>query len=156
MTTFQRERAHDVYCEMEPLLRKHWEEIAHYADIKLNPDTAFYTAMEDAGALRVFTARDDFRKLVGYAVYFVKRNPHYRDSLQAVQDILFLEPANRGTTVGYRLIKFADDGLRDEGVQVVYQHVKAKPELDFGPLLEKQGYVMVDKIFAKRLDKETA
>ena len=68
-----------------------------------------------------------------------------------MQDILFLLPEFRGSTVGFRLVKFCDEQLRAEGVQVVYQHVKnAHPML--GAVLSRVGYEPVETIYAKRLD----
>lgn len=150
--TFQRERAQDVFQEMLPLLEKHWEEIAHFKDILLEPDTETYFRMEDMGILRVFTARDENGILIGYNVFFIKHNLHYKSSLNALQDILFIHPDYRKGTIGTRLIKWCDEELRAEGVQVVYQHLKAKKELDFSALLERIGYHFVDKIYARRLD----
>lgn len=144
---FRRERAQDIFEEAAPLLRQHYAEIAHYQDIPLEPDLAQYAAVEEAGCLRVFTARDD-SGLIGYAVFFVRRNLHYRSSLQAVQDILYVDPGKRG--FGARFIHWCDEQLRKESVQVVYHHVKAAH--DFGALLERFGYQLVDKIYARRLD----
>lgn len=154
-----------LWNEALPLLHKHWEEIAHYSDIPLDPDRPVYEASQDAGILRVFTARDDstddasyvsdatftrrVKPLLGYAIFFVRPSPHYKGSVQAAQDVLYLDKSVRGGT-GYKFIAWCDDQLRAEGVQAVYHHVKAAH--DFGKLLERQGYELVDKIFAKRLD----
>lgn len=145
----QRERVAEVWDEMQPLLVAHWDEIAHYHDIPLNIDREGYEAVERAGALRIFTVRAD-GQLVGYAVFVVRRNMHYLDSLQAVQDVLFLHPAWRRANVGRELIEFADEMLRRDGVQVVYQHVKLA--YDFGPLLERMGYERIETIWGRRLD----
>jgi hypothetical protein len=146
---FQRERFLDVVKEAAPLLVRHWKEIAHYQDIVLDPDVSAYHYLEKCGGLRVFTARDE-GKLAGYVVFFVRHNMHYKESLQAVQDVLFLdEPYRKGFT-GIKLIKYADESLADDGVQVVYHHVKAAH--DFGPILERMGYRLVDLIYARRLD----
>lgn len=148
--SFQRERASpDLFLEIAPLLVAHFTEIAHFSDIELNPDYSLYLAMEDGGGLRVYTARRSDGELIGYAIFFVRRNPHYRTSLQAVQDILFVRPDQRGVT-GARLIMYADAELKREGVQAVMHHVKAAH--NFGPLLERLGYQLVDLIYAKRLD----
>lgn len=88
--------------------------------------------------------------LVGYALFFVRSNPHYKSSVQAVQDVIYLAPGVRGGT-GYKFIAWCDAQLAAEGVQAVYQHVKAAH--DFGRLLERQGYELVDFIYAKRLDR---
>ncbi len=149
MITYQREDWEATYAEAEPLLRRHYAEIAHYQDIPLNPDLEYYRSI--APFLRVFSAREDDH-LVGYATYVVKKNQHYQDSLQAWQDILFVAPEHRNARVGYHLIRTSDRALQEEGVQVVYQHVKDKH--NFGALLERQGYTLVDHIYGKRLDKE--
>ena len=85
--------------------------------------------------------------LVGYAVFFVRGNPHYKSSRQAVQDVLFLHKSARGN--GARFVAWCDHRLVEEGTEVVYHHVKAAH--DFGVMLERQGYELVDKVYAKRL-----
>lgn len=149
MITFQREKADTLIEEIKPLLDLHWNEISHYPDIPLDPDYEKYIEIEKTGTLRCFTVRLD-NKLIGYVIYFVCENLHYKSSLQAVQDILFIQPDQRGILLGMKLLKFANDELRNEGVQVDYQHIKAKH--NFGPMLERLGYELVDLIYAKRLD----
>ena len=150
ISAFQREAVNGLWQEVVPLLESHWREIAHYPDIKLNPDIEAYNTLESKGLLRCYTARVN-GVLVGYAVYVVRGNPHYLDSLQAVQDVLFVLPEYRQSRIGIRLIKFSDEQLAGEGVQVVMQHVKVAH--DFGPLLERLGYEKVEYIFSKRLDR---
>lgn len=148
---FQREIATPDFCdELKPLLQKHYLEIAHYQDIPLDPDFGQYVKSEEIGMLRCFTARDETSKLCGYAIFFVRKNLHYRSSLQAVQDILFLSPEHRNAGFGARFISFCDSELKKESVQAVYHHVKEAH--NFGPLLEKIGYKLVDLIYARRLD----
>jgi GNAT superfamily N-acetyltransferase len=146
--SYQREQVGDVIEEIKPLLALHWREIAHYQDIALDPDWEFYRR---APAVRVYTARLD-GELIGYGVFFLAPNRHYKQSIQAVQDILFLHPDHRGGRTGYRLIKFCDEQAKAEGAQAIYHHVKSAH--DFGPLLGALGYELVDLIYAKRLDKE--
>lgn len=148
--TFQRERLTDIRAEIEPLLELHWREIAHYQDIPLDPDWMLYEHSEDSGILRTYTARHD-GLLAGYGVFFLRHAPHYRNSIQAVQDVLFLVPEMRKTTSGNALIAYADEQLAAEGAQVVYHHQKAQhPAL--GMVLKRRGYEIVDIIWAKRLD----
>lgn len=148
--TFQKEElTPDLFAELLPLLNAHYKEIAHHQDIPFDPNLAGYKALSDEGALRIFTARADDRELIGYSVYFLRNNLHYQSSLQAVQDILYVRPDSRG--IGARLIKWCDTQLKRDGVQVVYQHVKAAH--NFGPMLERFGYELVDLIYSRRLDK---
>lgn len=146
---FEREKLMDWFDEAMPLFEKHFSEVSHFQDIALDINKESYRQIEEAGVLRTYTVRKD-GKLVGYSIYFVKANIRYQKSVQAVQDVLFIDPDHRG--VGRKLIEFADRQLQAEGVQVVYHHVKTKPELNFGPLLERMGYQHVDQIYAKRLD----
>lgn len=147
-TTVQLEKASDIIEEIKPLLQLHWREVAHYEDIPLDPD---YDTYRRSTALRVFTARKD-TALVGYAVFAVGRHQHYRTCLQAVQDIVFVDPRDRGG-VGRQLVRAAEEQFRKEGVQVVYQHQKiAHPAL--GELLRSEGYEPIEVLWAKRLDKE--
>lgn len=148
-TTFQEENIRTLWAEVYPLLVKHWVEIASDADITLAPDIALYEALSDAGMLRVYTARVD-AQLVGYAAYVVRPHIHYRDSLQAQQDVLFVLPEHRRGLLGVKLIRYADEQLTALGVQKVYQHVKVAH--DFGPVLERLGYTLIERIYARRLD----
>jgi hypothetical protein len=151
--TFQAEHLRDVWEELLPLLATHYEEVAHYQDIPLSVERAAYEGMADLGILKVYTARAE-GELIGYGVFIVKRSPHYNTSLQAVQDVVFVAPEYRHGAIGTNLLIFCDVELRKLGVQVVYHHVKVKPHLDFGPLLERNGYELIDKIYGKRLDQE--
>lgn len=147
----QRELLTDaLWNEAMPLLVAHWREIAHYPDIILDPDRDQYLALEDLGVIRCFTARLE-RKLVGYAVFFVRPALHYAGSVQAYQDVLYLDPSVRGGA-GIRFVRWCDEQLEKSAIQVVYHHVKHAH--NFGPLLERLGYELVDLIYARRLDKE--
>lgn len=148
-TYFQEERVSALWDESMPLLERHFDEIAHYKDIALAPDQVTYEEMERAGVLRCYTARHN-GELVGYAVFFVRPGMHYRHSLQAIQDVLFVVPERRVGTTGIRLIRFAEARLKALGVQVVYHHAKLTNRV--GELLVKLGYELVDQLYAKRLD----
>ena len=144
----QEERPSEIWDEILPMLHAHYEEVGHYKDIPLDPDKSVYLAMEEAGAIKVYTVREE-GKLIGYAAYFIRKHPHHKDSLQASQDIIYVDPKHRGG-VGKRLIKECDERLRELGVQVVYSHLKAKH--NFGPMLERMGYELQDLIYSRRLD----
>lgn len=138
--------------EMLPLWQAHYDEVAHFKDIPLDPNLAVYAGIAANGNLRIFTARqwsESGINLVGYQVFFLNANPHYKTSFQAVQDILFLDESVRKGMTGYRFIKWCDAQLKAGGVQVAIQHVKAKH--DFGRILERLGYGLQDLIYTRRL-----
>jgi GNAT superfamily N-acetyltransferase len=152
MIKVQQEQVSEIWGELIPLLEQHWREIAHYQDIALDVDREAYETLEHIGCIRCWTARAA-GALVGYVVFFVRPNMHYRASKQALQDVLFLLPEYRRGRAGVTLIRVAETRLRDEGVQVVYHHAK-KRHPRVGELLGRLGYDLVDEIWAKRLDRE--
>lgn len=171
MIQFARESlTDDLWAEALPLLEAHWKEVAHYQDIPLAVDRAVYDASDAAGAVRVFTARDITRethdiidgrhvygfgvnRLVGYALFFVRPHPHYAGSLQAAQDVIYLDPTCRGGN-GLRFMQFCETMLAKEGVQVVSQHLKIAHEHD--RTMRALGYEAMDVIWVKRLDMAAA
>jgi len=145
--TFTEELFKDMYQEAMPLVEKHYDEIAHYQDIPLDPDVEMYKSMEDIGILKVFTARKA-GNLVGYAVFIVKPNPHYKTSMQAIQDVIFIHPRYRG--FGRKFIDWIDQTIhKNYQTDVHYQHVKAAH--DFGKMLETLDYKLIDYIYGRRM-----
>ncbi len=151
--SFQREKMTADFIEvMNPLAEKHYREIAHYQDIPLVPNWQLYMSLEKDGVLRLFTVRNELWDLVGYGIFVVKNNLHYWTSVQASQDVIFLDKSARGYNTGAEFIAWCDEQLRIEGVQAVFHHVKAKA--NFGPkILEPLGYELIDMIYGRRLDK---
>jgi hypothetical protein len=145
---FRREPFDAIADELPMIFREHYNEIAHFKDIQLSPDYEKYSKMDAAGGMRIFTARSKVDgQLIGYAFFFVHPNIHYKSSKQAVQDLLFISKEKRG--FGRAFIAWCDERLKEERCEVVYHHVKAKH--NFGPLLEKLGYELVDLIYARRV-----
>ena len=64
----------DVKDECSELIAAHWREIAVWQDIPLDPDWAAYEFFEKGGALVIYTVRNDYNKLVGYAVFLMRKH----------------------------------------------------------------------------------
>lgn len=149
MITYQQESLVTTKEDARPLLEQHWEEIALNKDtIKLNPDWDAYADLEDAGVLKIFTARLD-GQLIGYFVVFVKEHLHYKDHLFAYNDILFLTKEYRKGFTGAKLMKFAEKCLKEDGVSVVI--VNTKRHKPFDVLLNWLGYKHIENIYSKVL-----
>lgn len=142
-----------IVDEIAPLLIKHWREIARNRDrIKLNPDYRVYTALGQQKRVRIFSARID-GVLCGYAIYFVKNHPHYKDHTWAVSDIFWIDPDMRGCGVGRGLFKFVEESLRMEGVHVMHTTSKsAHPAAR--QLLDSLGHELIEYGHAKVLQWE--
>ena len=147
--TYQQEFLVTTEKDARPLLEKHWQEIAvNKEHIKLNPDWEAYADLEAFGNLKIFTARDG-SALVGYFVVFVRNHIHYKDHLFAHNDILFLsEPYRKGFT-GIKLIKFAEECLKADGVSVLT--INTKTHKPFDGVLQRLGFNHVENIYSKLL-----
>lgn len=140
----------EIVKEIIPLLFLHWKEISADLDILLKPVWSDYEKASAAGVLRIYTIREN-GKLVGYSIFSVRPNSHYGESIQANNDIIWLAPELRGKLIGYKFIRWCDRQLRIvDKVQKVRHHVKLKH--NWGPLLERQGYVAEEVVYTKRLD----
>lgn len=138
--------------ELLPLFVEHDRAVAQFQDIRLNPNYEFYLSLEAAGRLRAFVARDaETNAALGYSAFIVMENPQRKESLIAQENVLFIHPEARG--FGGAFVDWCDFQLQSEGVQVVYRHVKPKPDLNFSPLLERKGYELAELVWAKRLDR---
>jgi GNAT superfamily N-acetyltransferase len=148
--SYQQEFLATCFDEAMPLFTAHWREVALDRDtIPLNIDRDYYEQAEASGALKVFTARAAGR-LVGYFALICIRSPHYKDHIFAMNDVLYVDPALRGIgRVAMRLVQFAEDHLRTDGVSLMI--VNTKVHKPFDRLLEAAGYTQAERLYRKRL-----
>lgn len=135
-------------AELVPMFAKHFDEVGLYKDIALDPDWDFYFQAQTANKLRIYTARDEQGKLIGYSVYFVGTHPHHRFSPQARHDLFFIPKENRG--FGFRFLRWCGEQLKAEGYKVEYMHVSAK--YDWSSMARRAGFEPVETVWARRLD----
>ena len=119
-------------------------------EIKLDPNWEEYGRLDAAGILRIFTARDN-GKLVGYFVLMVSQSVHYKAHKFATNDILFVLPDSRAGATGYKLIKFAEDHCKNDGVSLLM--VNTKVHLPFDSLMVGMGFDLIERIYSKFLGK---
>ena len=132
------------------LMRAHFEEVGHYQDLLIDPDFDRYRQIERDGKLRIHTVRMGY-DLVGYGIYIVATNIHYRTVLYGQQATLYMSPWVRKGWTGLRFLRWSEERLREDGCVVVSQHVKSRH--DFGAVLVRLGYELQDSIYTKRLDR---
>ena len=147
MTQFAEEMYDEVIDEIAPLFEQHWEEIALNKDkIKLSPDLSKYKALNDLGILRIFTARNE-GLLVGYFVVIAQPHLHYQEHTFAMNDIIYIHPDYRGSTVAYRMIKYVEKVLKKDGVSVLMINMKVFAPFD--NLLEKLQFTNTERVHSK-------
>lgn len=139
----------EIWADMQELLVEHYEEIAHdKAAIPLAPSRIRYDTMELRGELLVLGCRLDGR-LIGYSVFFVNRHIHYRNTLVAVNDVLFVTKPMRARRAGLLLILESEKRLRLRDVVKVVWHIK--PENDWSAVLLHRGYKPLETCYGKLL-----
>ena len=145
------EKLADVKNECDELITAHWREIAVWQDIPLDPDWVTYDALEKAGLLVIYTVRTENNKLVGYAVFIMRKHIHYKGHGWALNDIIWVHPDYRDGRIGKRLVAFWEEDLKARGIHVVHVNVKvAHPAL--GLVLKIARYKTVEHGLEKRLN----
>lgn len=155
--TFHQEKLSAVKAEAEPLLRRHWEEIAMDRDVvPLDPNWALYGQLEADGMLSITTARDPRIEvrgkdgaLIGYVCYIVAPALHYQSLVVADCDIFWLAPEYRGRMLGARLIAESEKPLPAMGANKVVNKVKLTH--DAGSMFERLGYKAIERVYTKLL-----
>ena len=150
MVTFAREDWVDARGDIESLTGAHYAEMTSFPDIPLDVDWAFYAAVADAGVLRTFTAREK-GLLIGYAIFVVRRHPHYQGHVWANNDVIWVHPDHRRGGGGRDFVRFISRSLEDGGADVIHMRTKIKhPELK--NLLESLGFFADEIGMSKRLN----
>jgi len=146
MITFQKEAPSPFADDAIQLFKDHYNEIAERTDvIDLDPNIEQYNFMFNKNMLEIHTARDD-GKLAGYSIWFVVNHIHYKKSLTATSDVLYISPDYRKGMFGYKFIKWTTDEIKKRKPQRILFHVK--PFLDYGHLLERLGGHFFEKSYS--------
>lgn len=128
------------------LWNEHWKETeVAYRNADMNPDFKQFAALESAGMSRYFTARVR-GELVGHLYFIVHTNRHTR-TLTAVEDFYFFMPEHRRGTDAIKLLRFAVDALKREGVQQVGMSSKLTGKKNIDPILKRVGFRHVANFF---------
>lgn len=138
----------DVWGDILPLLRLHWEEVGvNKEKIVLCPQVEEYKKLENLDCLHIVTAREQ-GKLIGYHVSLVKPHLHYGNTLHAFTDIYFIDPFYRNKPrIAWRLFNFIEKTLKDRGVVRII--TTTKTSLNKGRFLSALGYSETDVVYTK-------
>ena len=132
--------------ELQGLATREYDEVGQKDLLRLNIDWKRYCELDAAGKLATFIAKRD-GVIVGYAAFVVQTHIHYCDALVAANSAVYVVPEARIGRVALKLLRYAEIGLKAQGVKKIYYHVKQ--EKDFGRLLEHLGYRDSERLFAK-------
>lgn len=131
--------------EVQELWRMHWQETEGYRDeLGYDPDVIAYVNMDRRGMWRQYTARDEGR-LAGHVGFMLFSSRHTR-AQTAGEDYFYLRKDYRGSGVATKLLTFALERLKVEGVKHVT--MSSKLAVDIQPLLERVGFKFVAKQYS--------
>jgi hypothetical protein len=140
----------DLADEICGLAKEHGDEVNPIRGMDIDVDKTLYMLNAREGRLFIFTARlCASRELVGYSIYIVGTDAHFRKSLRATNDIFYLKPEVRKGWLGYNFLKFCEEKLKQKKVDMIYQETTLLRDL--GSMLKRAGYQPVQMSYAKRL-----
>ena len=149
LISYQQEFLATVANDIIPLLKEDWEEIEHQKSRRpLKPDWEAYANLELAGVLKIFTARDG-GQLVGYVSCFLLPDIHSCGILSANFEILFVTASHRNSSVGIKLMKFAEKCVRQDGAEFCF--VTTTQQNSASKMMKRLGYKAIETKFEKDL-----
>lgn len=145
--TYQEELFENIISELPSILNTHWEELANNKDIRpLDVDYAFYILANRQDFIKIFTVRDD-KKLIGYASFVIKNNPHYKTWKYAVSDVYYLDKVYRKTGIGLEMFRKIEDWLKSFDVKSIT--VQDKLQHSHNSLFVKLGFTPIEQNYEK-------
>lgn len=146
---YKAKRFSESIGEIKELLDNHYDELSVTKNYPLNPDYDFYMEVDKQGNVRTALCYDD-EILIGYIIYFIGLNLHYKDCLLATEDIYYLKPEYRKGTTGIKMFKFAEKYLKTLGVNMIKYSTKV--HMDNSKLFEYLDCKLIEKVFVKNLE----
>lgn len=147
MLSFQEEKFAYILEELEPLLLKHWKELANYKDQRpLDIDYIGYTKLNAEGIIRIFTVRND-GILIGYSSWVIANNLHYQTWKHAVCDVYYLEQEYRKTGVAAKMFDDIEERLKVSEVKLMT--LQDKVTHSHNKLFISRGYMLTEQNYEK-------
>jgi predicted GNAT superfamily acetyltransferase len=139
----------ELLNEAHDLLVLHREELTTDKELMvLDPHREGYAALDNAGAMIILAAYAG-EELIGYSANILGPNLHYASVMMCQNDVLFIHPEHRGTSIGIRLIQQTEDLARLKGCNLMLWHAKPRTALD--AILPRLGCRVQDVIWSKAL-----
>jgi hypothetical protein len=149
ITLIETDRVADVIDFTTALQTEHWDEIAKNKHLMvLAPDVEKYRAIENLGKLFAVLAYDG-DEMVGYSVNIIDNNLHYRDLIQAQNDVLFVKPTHRAGRLFMRMRDATLKMAAARGARLMLWHAKERTPLAY--MLPRLGCKVQDIIFSEEL-----
>jgi hypothetical protein len=136
--------------KFKAIIGHHYEEVETLKSFGLDIDYDTYESLYNSKKLVFITAKEG-NDLVGYIVFFVTPHLHYKNCLTAHEDLYYLKPEYRKGFNGIKMFRFAQDYLKDIGVDLVLYATKVG--YDNSSIFKYLGCQPLDKVFTKLLQQ---
>lgn len=146
--TYQTELLSNIMDEVKSLILHHWRDVSDGSEGEPDPQWDTMLKLEEQGIWKTITARDE-GKLVGYIMFIVAPHLHYRKILVAHDDAFFMLRDYRKGHNGIKLFQYAEQYLREIGVNRITYHEKTRAPL--GKFLAYLGFRNVERNWFKDL-----
>lgn len=140
--------AKECFDRITKLFDEHYNEVEILKDLQLNPDYYIYFEADKKNLVKVVLCEDN-NELIGYIVFFVGPNLHYKDCLLATEDIYYLKPEYRKGRTGIKMFQFAEKYLKSIGINMI--KYSTKTHLDNSRLFDYLECKFIEKVFIKRI-----
>ena len=144
---YQQEFLSHAEEEVTPLAELEWEESGHPTE-SLVIDWDTYFALEEAGRLKFFTAREE-GKLIGYFVVLIISPLTTKGELIGAYDAVYVHKDYRKSTVARRMFKFVEDCMKEDHIYRVVASSSSKNPI--GKFLNRLGYSEIETKYEKVL-----
>lgn len=140
--------------EAMPLFRRHHAALINIPNAPFDPDFERYYALERMGHLVVLTLRYD-GLLVGYSFWTLAPHAFHASLFAATNETYWIDEAYRSGSIGLKLFKLAEQGLRKLGVKLLFSYAQLGfADGGVGKILEHLGWLPMDQTYIKDLRDE--
>jgi len=131
------------------LLDEHYDELCvDKGALRLDPAWDRYESLIASGAMFALCVWIG-SELIGYSACLVQPHLHYRRSIWAYNDVLFVRKQHRRGTIGVRLIKATEEEAAKRGANVMAWHAKEGTALQ--EILPSMSYRLQETIYTRNL-----
>jgi len=145
---YQKEDYFTVIDEIIDHLMNLNEEVSQFNDFEIRPNWGTYDTLATAGALRIYTAREEVEgRLVGFAAFFVTPHHYYTDKLVAQSDVVYMSSEYRGPE-SMELVKFSEESIwREDNIAAV--NIAVSMKRDWSGMLQHLQYHKTCEVYTK-------
>ena len=117
---------------------------------ELSDSFDMYLEMESQETLKLFVAQTKYNEVVGVSMHCLWDHPHLDTGLHSSQIVEWLDGKYRLGSNGLRMLRFADDQLKECGVRYIHRMAPTySPQ--WGKILERLGHEEIETLWVKEV-----